>query len=80
MPPPLMLPADIENNIDEIIRSAVSKSNANFISQNEIFCREEKCLSRIGKTPNDFTAIDRNHLSTEGAKYISNSIKDKLFN
>jgi peptidoglycan/LPS O-acetylase OafA/YrhL len=79
MPPPLMLPADMENNIDEIIRSAASKSNANFISQNEIFCREDKCLSRIGKTPDDFTAIDRNHLSTEGAKYISNSIKDELF-
>lgn len=78
-PIPIRLHAEELKSYDSVLRDVALSTGVTFISANDIFCTEEGCISRIGDTPEDFVAINSEHLSARGAEFFINSVKDIIF-
>jgi len=67
---------------DNALETLANQKNVEFISMNEVLCRDEiSCTSYVGFSPEDFTAIDNSgHLSKAGAIFaverIASSFRD----
>jgi hypothetical protein len=49
-----------------------------YIDPYKLLCNDDGCLTRVGKAPEDFVAIDNAHLSKAGAIYLADQIWDQL--
>ena len=75
---PEMQVAEQLRDIDVMLSTIAIQMNVDYVSITNELCSADKCLSRVGQTPQDFTAIDEGHLSKVGSEYLVNKIMTRL--
>jgi hypothetical protein len=64
---------------DNELKAVTANLGATFVSAHDIFCNEQGCLVRSGKTARDILQVDRGHFSAAGSWYLISRIADKIF-
>jgi hypothetical protein len=65
--------------VDNELKTITANLSATFISARDIFCNEQGCLVRSGKTARDILQVDRGHFSASGSWYLISRIADEIF-
>jgi hypothetical protein len=52
---------------------------ATYFSAYKVFCNDDGCLTRLGDSASDVTAVDEAHLSPIGSKFLASNIQPMLF-
>lgn len=76
---PAFQKAIIFSELDSALKEITALNNVTYISTIQHLCNAEKCIARLGDTPESFTAVDYGHLSKAGSEYFMNLIKPKIF-
>jgi len=63
---------------DNELKAVTSNLGATFVSAHDIFCNEQGCLVRSGKTARDILQVDRGHFSAAGSWYLISRIADRI--
>jgi hypothetical protein len=65
--------------VDNELKTITANLSATFISARDIFCNEQGCFVRSGKTAKDILQVDRGHFSASGSWYLISRIADEIF-
>lgn len=65
--------------LDRTMSQTVRMAGVRYISAYDSLCNEEGCLTRVGSTATDLTAIDYGHLSPAGSRYLLDRIGHDIF-
>ena len=71
-------PADPMTDIENSLKKIASQNKTDFISLSEIFCIENKCISRVDIDGWELISTDYGHLSKAGAEYLGEKLKPRI--
>jgi peptidoglycan/LPS O-acetylase OafA/YrhL len=78
---PILQQAIIFPDLEGSVKKITELNNDTYISAIQHLCKVDKCISRVGDTPESFIAVDYGHLSKAGSEYFMGLIKrDILIN
>lgn len=63
---------------DQFLAKEVPKLGATYISAYQTLCNAGRCVARIGRLPEELSAIDQGHLSEAGSKFLFERISTSL--
>ena len=64
---------------DSVFGDELSKRGIRYISVQKAICNNIGCLTRVGDSPTDLTAVDWGHLTPAGSYYLMKKIETKIF-
>lgn len=64
---------------DAYFKIAMPKIGVSYISALDTMCNKQGCLTRVGPSANDLTAVDSGHLTKPASEYFVNKIGAKIF-
>jgi hypothetical protein len=64
---------------DDRMEKDVPSMGATYFSAYKVFCNDDGCLTRLGDSASDVTAVDEAHLSPIGSKFLASNIQPMLF-
>ncbi len=67
-------------DVDVKLSHEAMKLGIDYISAYKVMCNNDGCLTRIGDSYLDLTAIDHGHLAPKGSYFLIDSIAPNLFN
>ena len=71
-------PADPMIDVEDSLKKISAQNQADYISLSEIFCIENKCISRIDIDGWELISTDYGHLSKAGAEYLGGKLKVRI--
>lgn len=64
--------------LDHFLKNELEKLNIRYISAHDALCTADGCLTRVGDTPRELTAIDWGHLTIAGSEFLVNQIRNDI--
>ncbi|WP_420887623.1 acyltransferase family protein [Candidatus Nitrotoga fabula] len=64
--------------LDSFLKNELAKLNIQYVSAYDALCREDGCLTRVGDTSRELTAIDWGHLTAAGSEFLINQIRNDI--
>lgn len=71
-------PADPMTDVENSLKKIASQNQTEYISLGEIFCIENKCISRVDIGGWELISTDYGHLSKAGAEYLGEKLKSRI--
>jgi hypothetical protein len=64
---------------DRYFLANIKRTEATYISAQDLMCNEQGCLTRTGPAPTELTAVDWGHLTRAGSAYFAAQVEDAVF-
>ncbi|MGW8390351.1 acyltransferase family protein [Pseudoduganella sp. HUAS MS19] len=64
---------------DEHFKTEMPKIGVSYISALDVMCNTQGCLTQVGPTTNDLTAVDSGHLTKPSSEYFVDRIGARIF-